>query len=246
MPKFVSADDQIINVPTGNFQFSAVRIEKLGATEYTIVTVVRDISGSVVAYAKELDDCLKSIVEACKKNPRAENLLVRVVDFNSNVNEVHGFKELITIDPNDYAPVSPSGMTALYGGTFNAVVATLEYSKKLTEKDFSANGAIYIITDGMDNIGGMTPTEIGKRIGEALKNEYLESLISILIGININEPEAKRHLDTFKKEAGLTEFIDIGDASPKKLAKLGRFISESISSQSQALGTGAPSQSLTF
>ena len=38
--------------------------------------------------------------------------------------------------------------------------------------------------------------------------------------------------------------IDAGDATPAKLAKLAVFISTSISSQSQHLGTGGPSQQI--
>ena len=40
--------------------------------------------------------------------------------------------------------------------------------------------------------------------------------------------------------------MDIGDATPGKLAKLANFVSESVSSQSQALGSGAPSETLNL
>jgi hypothetical protein len=47
-------------------------------------------------------------------------------------------------------------------------------------------------------------------------------------------------------EAELTEFIEIGDATPGQLAKLVNFVSSSVNSQFQALGTGGPSQPVTF
>ncbi len=83
MPKMMAAtDDQIINIPgAGGFQFSAVRIEDLGATEYTLVTIVCDISGSVIPFADSLLECIKSIITACQKSPRAENLLIRLLHF---------------------------------------------------------------------------------------------------------------------------------------------------------------------
>ena len=68
----------------------------------------------------------------------------------------------------------------------------------------------------------------------------------------VNDPntpygnDVERALDRFFKEAALTQKIDVGAATPEALAKLGNFVSESISSQSQALGTGAPSQALNF
>jgi len=53
-------------------------------------------------------------------------------------------------------------------------------------------------------------------------------------------------LEQFKNEAGIDQFVSIGEATPAKLAKLADFISRSISSTSQALGTGNASQPLTF
>ena len=58
--------------------------------------------------------------------------------------------------------------------------------------------------------------------------------------------EVKRALEKFKNDAKLSQFVDIGNATEGKLAKLANFVSESVSSQSQALGTGAPSQTLNF
>ena len=252
MPRLMAtADDQIINTPgPGNFQFSAVRIEDLGATEYTLVTIVCDISGSVMSFSNELLTCIKTIVEASQKNPRSENLLLRLITFNQDICEIHGFKNLSDIDVSTYEPLHPDGFTALYDASYDAIGATLEYSKRLVEQDFDCNGAVYIITDGMNNRGTMTPSSIAKKCSDALKNEDIESLVTILIGLHDPNShwsrEVVKHLEDFKADAGLTEFVDVGDATVQKLAKLANWVSESVSSQSQALGTGAPSQSLSF
>ena len=126
----------------------------------------------------------------------------------------------------------------------------MEFSKRLVEQDFDCNGAVYIITDGMNNRGKMTPKQIAEKTKTALQNEEIESFISILVGLHDPrsswEREVKQALEDFKEEAELSQFVDIGDATPQKLAKLANFVSESVSSQSQALGTGAPSQTLQF
>jgi hypothetical protein len=83
----------------GTFEFSGVRPEKLGATEYTLVTVVVDETGSVSAFADELLRCVRAIVEACASSPRADNLLLRLVTFNDRVAEIHGFRPLTTPKP---------------------------------------------------------------------------------------------------------------------------------------------------
>ncbi len=244
-------DEQVINIPgPGNFQFSAVRIEDLGATEYTLVTIVCDISGSVINFADELMTCIKTIINASQKSPRAENLLLRLLLFNDELFEIHGFKNLSDIDVNTYDELHPDNMTALFDATYDAVSATLEYGKRLVDQDFDCNGAIYIITDGMDNRSKMIPGAIKDKMEAASRNEEIESLVTILVGINDPNSrwstEVEVALETFKTHADLTEFINAGDATEQKLAKLANWVSESISSQSQALGTGAPSQTLTF
>jgi uncharacterized protein YegL len=250
MPKFTSSDEFIKLPGAGNFQFSAVRIDELGASEYTLATVIVDASGSVHAFANQLILTVKSIVEACRKSPRAENLLLRVLYFNNQIYEVHGFKNLSEIELDNYDDFTPTGMTCLFDATYDGIGATLEYSKRLVNQDFDCNGCVYIITDGMDNRSSMGPANIASSVDQALANEEIESINTILIGLHdpsLNwEHEVKRALEVFKEKAQLTEFIDVGEATPKQLAKLQNWISQSISSQSQALGQGSPSQVLTF
>jgi len=251
MPKLMPTDDmQVADIPGGgNFQFSAIRPDKLGATEYTLVSVITDITGSVSGFEKDLSSCLKATIGACRKSPRAENLLFRYVTFNSRVgvNEVHGFKPLSLIDDSQYNIKNNDcdGTTNLFDAVYEGIGATLTYAKSLTDQDFNVNGAIYILTDGDNNASKFaTPAKI-KKLLEGVKNEeMIESLIVVLVGINAQTFNAK--LAVFQQDAGLTQFVDAGDATAQRLAKLAQFLSKSISSQSQALGSGAPSQPLQF
>ena len=252
MPRLMDTEEVMQQNGPGAFKFSGVRVEHLGASEYTLVTMVVDRSGSVVSFASDLLKAIHSIVEACKDSPRAENLLIRYLTFNENIVEEHGFRLLNDIDiTNDYKELRPDGMTALYDAAYDAVGATIDYSSKLVnDYEIDVNGIVIIVTDGMNNRGQMTPSSIKQKISGALKHEGIESLITILV--QLNDPkspysdEVNRHLKKFYEEAELSQFVDIGDATPKKLAKLAQFVSQSISSQSQVLGSGAPSQLLTF
>ena len=238
---------QVLKIPGGgNFQFSAVKPANLGASDYTLVTIACDISGSVEPFSKELLEAVKAVVRACQKNPRSENLMLRLLSFNDTVYEVHGFLPLNSINADDYKALKCGGMTALYDSVFSAVGATLTYSESLISQDFDVNGAVYIITDGADNSSAETRKSIAKQLAKAKQSEVIESLISVLVGVNTKDGDCQIYLEDFKNEAGLTQYVDIGDATPQKLAKLGGWVSKSISSQSQALGTGCPSQSLTF
>ena len=65
-------------------------------------------------------------------------------------------------------------------------------------------------------------------------------------GIFEPRPGSMPVINVEEVEAGLSQFVDAGDATPQRLAKLAQFVSQSISLQSRALGSGAPSQPLTF
>ena len=252
MPRLMAQNDtQTIAIPgPGNFQFSGVKIDDLGATEYTLATMVVDISGSVSPFKQQLLACIKSVVEACKLHPRSDNILFRLLLFNQDLVEVHGFLNLGDVDPDQYDELEPDGMTALFDAYYDGVGGTVEYGKLLVAQDFDVNGIVIGVTDGMNNRGTMTPNEIKKKWQGALAKEEIESLITILIGLNDPQldwsAEVQQALSSFHAEAELSQFIDIGDATPENLAKLGNFVSESISSQSNALGTGAPSVTLNF
>lgn len=246
MPKFIN-DENMENLPVvgSSFNFSAIRPEKLmGTSEYTLVTIVTDRSGSVIPYAKELLDAIKTAVTSCKASPRAENLLVRLVTFSTNVTEVHGFVKLNDIITDDYEAIQCGGGTSLFDATYESIGATLGYAKKLYTQDFDVNGIVFIITDGSDNCSTMTATGVGSLLDKVVMDEEIESLITILIGVNAGS--YRRSLEDFKDLANLSQYVDVGDANEKNLAKFAKFVSKSVSSQSQSLGTGGPSQLLTF
>ena len=249
MPKFntTSQDLEQFKLPNGSYGFSATKIDQLGATEYTLATIILDSSGSVSTFKDDLVKTVKEIIQACKLSPRADNLMIRLVTFSDRLDEVHGFKLLADCNLTDYDNfLNPYGSTALFEAAYNGIDATINYSSTLKQGDFDANGIVFVITDGDDNASGRTKNEVKKLLAKAIKAETLESLVSILIGVNVTDPQCLQFLQDFQKDAGFTQYIDLGNASKNKLAKLAEFVSKSISAQSAALGTGGPSQSLTI
>ncbi|WP_454629685.1 hypothetical protein [Bradyrhizobium cenepequi] len=230
----------------GNFSFTGARITDLGATEYTLVDIEVDMSGSVSSFRPDLIAAVKTAIEACGKSPRSENLLVRVAAFSTmypkGMNEVHGFIPLASIDVTAYDTLQPGGGTPLFDACYSGIGASHAYAKMLYEQDFNANGISFFITDGEDTHSTMRPAQIRAEVELAQREEFLESHVSVLIGINASSCSGA--LRDFQREAGITQYIDAGDATKGKLAKLAQFVSQSISSTSQALGTGGPSQSI--
>lgn len=231
-----------------HFGFSGVGLQNLNATtELTLVTICVDKSGSVAGFGKNIDDAIVNIVEACRKSPRADNLVVRVVEFNHNLHEVHGFKPLIDCAANDYSNLtSPAGSTVLFDTVLNAVESTVNYADPLTKQDYDVNGIVVVVTDGDDNGSSSTPAIIKRELDSLKAKESLDSLLTILVGVNINDSRIKKLLDSFKTDGGLDQYVNLDNASVSTLAKLAQFISKSVTSQSQTLGSSVKSKPLTF
>lgn len=224
------------------FRFSAVSVDKLNASEYTLATLVVDVSGSVDGMQRQIEACIKAIIQSQVDSPRADNLMVRVVTFNDNIVEVHGFRELNSINPTEYDnTLNPCGGTSLYDAVQEAAEASIAYARLIKGQDYFSNAVIYVLTDGMNTQGRMTPRSIRTLVDGVKRGEILESMAVILIGIGQHGQGA--YLDGFRQEANITQFIDMEDLfrkqSPEKaLAKLAGYVSKSISSTSQALASG--------
>jgi uncharacterized protein YegL len=245
MPSLASLEQK--KLPTDNFGYSATRLRDLQATEYTLVTMVVDVTGSVSGFEKEMEGVIKAVVEACKYSPRADNLMLRLVTFNTTLSEEHGFKLLQECSPDQYDGVlKTGGCTALFDAATNGIEATNHYGKSLVKNDYAVNAIVIVLTDGEDNASALSQKDVKKALADAVKGENLESMVSILVGVRVTDSHVKDLLDQFHKDAGFTQYVVVADASAKKLARLAEFVSKSISSQSSALGSGGPSKSLTF
>ena len=100
----------------------------------------------------------------------------------------------------------------------------------------------------MDNASRLPAKKVKEALTKAVTSEALESVVSLLIGVNVQDSEASRYLRQFHLEAGFTQYVELDKADTKTLARLAEFVSQSISAQSQALGTGGGTspQSLVF
>jgi uncharacterized protein YegL len=240
-------ESQLIQHKTGHFGFSAVGLDDLGASEYTLVTVVADRSGSTQDFQQAMESVLRELVKACLHSDRANNLMVRLVAFEDFAEEVHGFKLLSQINQADYDGIlHPGGMTALYDAAVDSIEATTNYAEYLSKQDFMTNGFVVIITDGMDNRSKLGTAQVRESLAKAVKSEFLESIMSILVAVNVQDASALQMLQKFNQDVGFTQYLELGSANEKTFAKLANWLSQSVSSQSQALGSGGVSQSINF
>jgi len=261
----MSSDMQDWQIGSG-FGFTGQIIETLGASQYTLVTIALDETGSIRGHESQIEAMLKAAIGACKHSPYSENLLIRVIRFGSQyhrhgtagVDEIHGFKPLSEIDVASYPQLRGSGGTPLYDAVYSSVGAMNVYAQSLVALDFPVNGITFVITDGENTYSVATPKMVKDELARSVTGEIMESHLSILIGIdtssdmNDTDPMKLRRrtaveqiLSQFQQETGIDQFIWAGDADEKNLAKLAAFVSQSISSTSQALGTGGPSQQIS-
>jgi len=242
MPKLLDATGMdVTSIPgLSGYQFSSVRTDRLGASEYTLVTIAVDLSSSVRGFQDLLAGSVKKAVDACRKSPKANNILLRVIGFASDVTEIHGFKPLSEIDNSVYDKLNPQGMTALFDAAASAIGAMIQYGKRLQDQDFGVNGILFLITDCDDNTSTYTAAVVGQQAADAVSGETLESFLSVLVAVNATEHEAV--LRAFQQGAGITQYVDAGDATPGNLAKMAAFVSRSVSSQANAQGTGQAAQ----
>lgn len=256
MPKFSNDDTaQLEQHQVGHFGFTAVSLDDLEASGYTLATICCDRSSSTRGFQQPMEAALKASVEALKKHPNSEQMMLRVLTFSTECEEEHGLIPLADIDTSRYDGIlSPVGMTALFDACVNGAQAASEYGKQLLQDRFNANGIQIVITDGMNNSGKFCDSSwpSNRDIGKVTKafqdtqvKESLESFATILIGVNLQDGDIKQILEEFHRQAGFsTDMIALDDANPNTIAKIGDFISSSVSSTSSALGTGGPSQNL--
>lgn len=240
-------NQQVVGVKTpNNYHFTATKISDLGSNEYTLVSIICDVSSSVSRFRNELEACIRAVRESCERSSRSDNLLLRLCRFNSRLSEVHGFRELVTIDPDEYRDfLETSGCTALYEAAFEGIDATATYGKTLCTRGLSANAIVFVITDGQDNASKRCPDHIRQLCTRIWSEEQLESLVTVLVGVNTDH-SVGNYLTDFRDKAGIDHYIDMGQATPDSLAKLAAFMSRSISLTSVSLGTGQASVPLTI
>lgn len=247
MPIFNDDDATQFRASGSGYQFSGTKLSQLGASEYTLVGIACDRSTSVCDFASEIEKCLQTSLEGCQRSPRVDNLLVRLLAFNHEVTEEHGFRPLADCHLAAYSGfLRPGGQTALYDASVNLADSLAAYGQQLVDQDYDVNGILIVITDGVDVGSKHTATQVRQALERAKKQEALESLVSILIGIHVTDPVVSQYLARFKDEAGFREYVEAKDASPKTMAKIGGFISRSVSSQSQSVGSKQASQPVSF
>ena len=64
----ILTDNQTHSVAGSSYGFSGKRIEALGASEYTLVVLAADTSGSVSQFIPDIEKCIQQVVPAIQRS----------------------------------------------------------------------------------------------------------------------------------------------------------------------------------
>lgn len=241
-------NSQSFMVPGKNYGYTGLPVGDLQSWENTLAVGLLDESGSTSPFKRDLELMVKSIVNGLLLSPRKDNILYYHAHFDTNFREVHGWLPVVQIDPDRYDGCwAGGGQTALYDSTEKVINFLLHYAQQQAAKRYICNGIIYMMTDGCDYITTpghhLKPADVRNALQSAIRSESLESLVTILIGVN-DSPQIQDDLQSYADDAGFTAYIPVAKADEKTLARLSGVVSSCVISQSQHIGSGGPSQQI--
>ena len=237
---------QSFMIPGSNYGYTGMPVENLTSFTNTVAVGLLDESGSTSPFKTQMDNCCKEIVKSLRHSSVADNLIYRQCHFGTNFREHHGYTPLSQLNESMYDGCYQSGgQTMLYDSIVRVINETLHYADLQAQNHYRCNGIIYIITDGADYKSMLNQSDVKDALAKAVSSESLESLMTILIGVNDNST-IQDELRKFQQNVGITQFEFIDTADEKKLARVANLISRSVISQSQHVNSGGPSQTLQF
>lgn len=250
MPKLLGKTPMEAHDLIQQYKYTGQPMDKLGGSKYTLVTLALDMSPSIEEFVPDMEQMCGTIIKACQRDPNKESIMFRFTGFHEKVLELQGFTELRHYDPDQFqGAIKVGNSTALFEATYEAILATDNYGEELVNADCMCNAVLFILTDGKNMINGhASPNLISQKIKEIRADEgarTVESINTILVGAS-DRPDVTDALERFQKTAELAQFVRMGEANESNLANLGNFVSQSVSSTSQALGSGGPSAPLSF
>lgn len=244
MPKLGS---QQLNTASG-FAFSGESLEDLGSDAYTLVCIAVDKSYSTEKFTSQIRDSIKQVIEACKKHPKQNSILLRITEFDRDIDEVIGYTLPSKIDVSIIDQhFSPNGSTSLYDASIDSIESAKAYAKFLDDQYYTANAIVFVITDGEENTSRIISNvgDVKSKINDVKKSECLDSIKTILIGL-CDSDDINNYLQDYKNGVDFDDYVNAKVGDPKTFARMANFISQSVSSTSEKLGQGSPSENLTF
>lgn len=246
---------QSFMIPGGNYGYTGAAVEDLTSFKNCLALTLFDESGSTRYFASQMEMAMAKITKFLRISSEADKIIQGHWQFDTELKEVLGLTPLPQIADDQFDGCwAGGGRTALYFGECRMMEILRDYARLQAEKRYICNGILITLTDGgnytIDGDPGHEFTEelVKRAFAETVTNEDLESVVSVLIGINPDD-YIQKQLQEHADNVGYTRYLPVEKADEATMAKIAGFISQSIQSQSQHIASGGPSTkigSLTF
>lgn len=192
-----------------------------------------DESPSIHSFEDDLNEIYRGYIQRSQNSHIAEELMLSVITFSSNVEIKCGFRPIVGLSPQEITfKHRKNGLTAGYDAVAFALETMLQYGKDLEQVGTDVRYNLAIVTDGQFNDGkDMDGTKVAKILADIRQNEALYGKFYIsMSGINKDfEPyfrEAQRNM-TIAEEA-----LNLYDGTGEDIHNMMDNISKSQSSSS--------------
>lgn len=220
---------------TGGFNIGNFDPSSIQEDEVILMTIAMDVSPSVRAFEKELNEAFTVFVEEMQHSHVADRLMVKVIEFNEKVVEKTGFMPIKQVDPKSFVFRAKGDSTALVDAAMKAVQSTVDYRSHLEATGINVKTLVFVITDGAENSSSAKFADVATLLDTIDKEERnIFSFETILFGIggdptSYQQSQQKLHF----------KHLAVVGQSGKEIRKMIGFISASVSKSSS-------NQAITF
>ena len=210
-------------------------IESINSAEVTLISLLIDESSSIdfSGLTQAVIDGVNTIIDALKGTKKKDSIKMSIWAFNGSVRVINGFIGIEDIEKFG-ANYNPSGSTALYDVTFEAMSANLVYAQDLIDNGVSVQSIVAVITDGEDVGSTRSISDVAKVSKDLLKTERF---VNAYVGVGDDSTHA-----TVSKQMGFPAFLK-GGATESEMRNLMKLLSQSIVKNSQAVIGGSSNNS---
>ena len=208
----------------------------LDTDRVVLLSFITDVSGSIEPWEDDFTRAVRTFIDKCKTKHFAEELMVQLVTFGSDVRFETGFQPVMGIDSSLITIKNRNSMTAGYDAVKQGLDSILSYGAVLEQSGTDVRYIVCLITDGDFNDGRDTNgASVRPILDEIRLDEGLHSKFCIFMyGVgNASMFEKTRDNLTIKPEALLT----LG-ATDKDFEAMLTNVSNSVSASSS--GTAVP------
>lgn len=148
-------------------------VDDLAGDEVTLFVRVIDRTGSIEdrGLAQPMRDAANEQIEALEGSKAADSVLMSTLLFHTATEVLHSYLSLgkaIRLDASNYRP---TGGTALFDATLDAVTSAVDYAQQLRDAGVRVKVVVVIMTDGEDNSSRHSAGQVASVIKDLIAQE---------------------------------------------------------------------------